>query len=53
MVLIAMAVTRVDSKNNVNPNQFSRPRIPATAPANDDEMNFTVVSALLCRTFGG
>jgi hypothetical protein len=41
-------VRRVDARNNVKPSQFSRPSIPATAPAKQEERNLTVVKELLC-----
>jgi len=36
-------VKRVEAKNNANPCQFSRPTIPATAPAKQLERNLTLV----------
>lgn len=36
-------VMRVEVKNKAKPSQFSKPNIPATAPAKQDERNFTVV----------
>jgi len=42
----------VDVRNRVNPSQFSRPRIPAAAPAKHAERNFTVVKEELATTLG-
>jgi hypothetical protein len=46
-------VKSVDDRNRAKPSQFSRPRIPATAPAKQDDMNLTVVSDEFAWTFAG
>lgn len=48
-----MDVKRVENRKSPKPSQFSRPRIPAAAPAKHDDRNFTVVSEEFARTLGG
>lgn len=42
----------MDAIKSANPSQFSSPRIPATAPAKQEDKNLTEVNAWLCKTFG-
>jgi hypothetical protein len=46
------AVVSVDTKNNTKPAQFSRPRMPAAAPAKHAARNLVVLIAELAMTLG-
>ena len=46
-------VRSVDRRNRTKPDQFSRPRIPAAAPAKQEEMNLTFIKEVLAMTLGG
>lgn len=46
-------VKSVDDKNRTNPSQFSNPKIPAAAPAKQDDRNLTVVKDEFAWTLAG
>lgn len=46
------AVSNVEAAKNTKPCQFSRPRMPAAAPAKQEERNLTELRALLWITLG-
>ena len=43
MPCMQVDVKSVDVRNRANPSQFSRPRMPAAAPAKQEEINLTFV----------